>query len=239
MDGAARLLRGLLIATLCLLSSLACEAADLRFTVVSVDTEHERLELFLNDDSGAPLKRLDRLASWLRTKNKTLKFAMNAGMFHRDYSPVGLFVQDGVELAPLNQSGGYGNFYLKPNGVFLISASGPHVVETSEYPAMASGVRLATQSGPLLVRRGVIHPAFNAASTSRLIRNGVGVSRNKVFFVISEQPVNFHEFATYFRDSLHCQDALYLDGVVSSLYSVELHRNDFHVDLGPMVGVAQ
>lgn len=100
-------------------------------------------------------------------------------------------------------------------------------------------MRIATQSGPLLVRNGVLHPAINAASTSRLLRNGVGISGDTVIFVISEQPVNFYEIATYFRDELHCPDALYLDGVVSSLYSTDLQRNDSTVDLGPIIGVVQ
>ncbi|HWW75743.1 MAG TPA: phosphodiester glycosidase family protein, partial [Pyrinomonadaceae bacterium] len=99
--------------------------------------------------------------------------------------------------------------------------------------------RLATQSGPLLVRHGAIHPAFDAASTSRLLRNGVGVSGDTVLFVISERPVNFYELAAYFRDELHCTDALYLDGVVSSLYSADLQRDDSKVDLGPIIGVVR
>src|SRR6185436_15174897 len=106
-------------------------------------------------------------------------------------------------------------------------------------PALAHDVRLATQSGPLLVRNGVVNPAFDAASPSRVIRNGVGISKNTILFVISEQPINFYEFAVFFRDELQCQDALYLDGVVSSLYSVNLRRNDSRADLGPIIGVIQ
>ena len=100
-------------------------------------------------------------------------------------------------------------------------------------------MRLATQSGPLLVRRGVIHPAFRASSSSRLIRNGVGVTGNYAVFVISEKPVTFYELASYFRDELNCPDALYLDGVVSSLHSAELGRTDVKAELGPMIGVAR
>jgi uncharacterized protein YigE (DUF2233 family) len=213
--------------------------AKLRFTTIRVDVRTERIELFLRDDAGQTFKRFDRLRSWLANRNKRLRFAMNAGMFQPDFSPVGLLVQDGQQVSPLNLSDGTGNFFLKPNGVFLISESGPRIVESTEYPALAQGVRLATQSGPLLVRNGFLHPAINAASTSRLLRNGVGISGDTIMFVISEQPVNFYEIATYFRDELHCQDALYLDGVVSSLYSTDLQRNDSGVDIGPIVGVVQ
>lgn len=217
----------------------AGSVAHPRFTTIRVDVRTERVELFLRDDAGRTFNRFDRLRSWLAGRNERLRFAMNAGMFHPDLSPVGLLVQDGRQVSPLNLSDGDGNFFLKPNGVFFVSESGPRIVETTEYPALARGVRLATQSGPLLVRNGVLHPAINAESTSRLLRNGVGISGDTVMFVISEQPVNFYELATYFRDELRCPDALYLDGVVSSLYSTDLQRNDSTVDLGPIIGVVQ
>jgi uncharacterized protein YigE (DUF2233 family) len=210
-----------------------------RFTTVRVDVRTNRLELFLQDETGRTFNRFDHLAAWLAGRNEQLSFAMNAGMYNPDFSPVGLMVQDGREIAPLNVADGKGNFFLKPNGVFFVSVSGPRIVETTEYPALAHGVRLATQSGPLLLRNGVVNPAFDATSTSRLIRNGIGISQNTVLFVISEQPINFYEFAVFFRDELQCQDALYLDGVVSSLYSVKLQRNDSRADLGPIIGVVQ
>ncbi|CAN7434070.1 phosphodiester glycosidase family protein [Variovorax paradoxus] len=232
----------LLLLALCLAgaaSMASAAAAEPRYTVVKIDVRKERLELFLHDDSGAPFKRFDRLEAWLAARNRQLVFAMNAGMYHADFSPVGLLVQEGREEAPLNLAAGAGNFFLKPNGVFLVSDAGPRVVESSEYAALPKeGVRLATQSGPLLLRRGVVHPAFIPDSDSRKIRNGVGVSGHTAIFVISEQPVNFYEFALYFRDVLHCRDALYLDGTVSALHSLALRRSDFTRELGPILGVA-
>jgi len=234
----------LLLLALCLAgaaslaSAAAAAATGARYTVVRVDLRKERLELFLRDDAGVEFKRLDRLEAWLAARNRQLVFAMNAGMYHADFSPVGLLVQEGREEAPLNLAAGAGNFFLKPNGVFLVSNAGPRVVESSEYPALAKDVRLATQSGPLLLRRGVVHPAFIPDSDSRKIRNGVGVSGHTAIFVISEQPVNFYEFALYFRDVLHCRDALYLDGTVSALHSLALRRSDFTRELGPIRGVA-
>lgn len=210
-----------------------------RFTTVRVDVRTDRLELFLRDETGRTFKRFDHLAAWLEGRNQHLRFAMNAGMYKPDFSPVGLLVQDGREISPLNVADGKGNFFMKPNGVFFISESGPRIVETSEYPALARGVRLATQSGPLLLRNGVIHPALDVGSTSRFIRNGVGISKNTILFVISEQPINFYELAVFFRDELQCQDALYLDGAVSSLYSIRLQRNDSGADLGPILGIVE
>jgi uncharacterized protein YigE (DUF2233 family) len=224
-----------------LFASFSSTAAEPRYTVVRVDLRSEKLELFLNDDAGVAFKRFDRLDAWLKAHdNRQLVFAVNAGMYHADFSPVGLFVRDGREESPLNLANGAGNFFLKPNGVFLVSDAGPRVVESSEYPALAkSGVRLATQSGPLLLRRGVLHPALIPNSDSRKIRNGVGVTGHTAIFVLSETPVNFYDFALYFRDVLHCRDALYLDGTVSALHSKALGRSDFVRELGPILGVAQ
>lgn len=210
-----------------------------RFTTVRVDVQNDRLELFLLDEKGRAFNRFDNLATWLAGRKQDLRFAMNAGMYKPDFSPVGLLVADGRQISPLNLANGTGNFFLKPNGVFFVSGSGAQIVATTEYPARAKGVRLATQSGPMLLRNGVVNSAFDPASTSRLIRNGVGVSNGVIVFVISEQPVNFYELAVFFRDELKCQDALYLDGVVSSLYSVALNRNDSRADLGPIVGVVR
>ena len=138
----------------------------------------------------------------------------------------------------MNLEAGQGNFFLKPNGVFAVTEQGARIVESSRYEHLGEKVRLATQSGPLLVLNGILHPAFRHGSGNKLVRNGVGVrTAQQVCFVISEAPVNFDEFARLFRDELKCPDALFLDGTVSSLHSETLKRSDFHIDLGPLIGV--
>lgn len=207
------------------------------YTVAEVDLGAESLELFLKDDKGATFKRFSTLDQWLDARGRKLVFAMNAGMYHPDYSAVGVFVAEGKELAPVNLQSGAGNFFLKPNGVFAITGRGASIVESSRYGELGN-VRLATQSGPMLVLGGKLHPAFIRGSENKLHRNGVGVRGAKsVVFVISEAPVNFDEFARLFRDELKCPDALFLDGTVSSLHATALKRSDFHIDLGPLIGV--
>ncbi len=79
------------------------------------------------------------------------------------------------------------------------------------------------------MRNGHLHPAFHENSQSHLVRNGVGVpSPDIAIFVISDVQVNFYEFATFFRDQLHCPDALFLDGPAKSSVAIptELKRND-------------
>lgn len=229
--------RILMLLLLCMLGRPAQAAA--RYTVITVDPASERIGLFLNDEAGAPLKTFKRLEAWLSSRNEELLFAMNAGMFHADFSPVGVLVQNGKQIAPLNLDDGVGNFFLKPNGVFLLTGAGPMVLASSEYPLIKEPVLLATQSGPLLLRNGEIHPAFDPQSHSRHIRNGVGVVDGKAVFVISQQPVTFHEMATFFRDELHCRDALYLDGALSGIYSPKLGRHDKPGALGPLLAVTR
>jgi uncharacterized protein YigE (DUF2233 family) len=216
------------------------ETSGKRVTICRVNVRKERLQLFHRDEFGQPFKRFDRLNAWLQSRGGQLLFAMNAGMYHADFSAVGLYVAEGKQFTPLNTAQGDGNFFLKPNGVFAITEGGARIVESSEYPRLRERVILATQSGPLLVLGGRLHHAFKANSESRLFRNGVGVpSPEMAIFAISEAPLNFHEFATMFRDELHCPDALFLDGTISSLHSAELKRSDFRMDLGPIIGITR
>ena len=216
------------------------EIAGKRITICRVNVKKERLQLFHRDENGQPFKRFPPLVKWLEERGQTLTFAMNAGMYERDYSALGVSVAEGKELTPLNTAVGEGNFFLKPNGVFLVSERGARIVETSEYPQLKERILVATQSGPLLVHNGKMHPAFREGSENRLFRNGVGVpSPDVALFAISEAPVNFHEFTTMFRDVLHCPDALFFDGTVCSLYAPKLKRNDFRIDLGPFIGVTE
>ncbi len=213
---------------------------ETRSTVCRVDLRTDRLQLFLKDATGAPFKSLRHLAEVLQGQAQELVFAMNAGMFREDYSPLGLLVLDGQQIHRINLATGFGNFYMKPNGVFVVSPSGARIVESSQYASLQDFVIFATQSGPLLVSAGVIHPGLNPEGTSRNIRNGIGViNANEVVFAISEEPINFYDFALLFRDRLKCSDALYLDGNVSSLYVRSLGRDDEHAFLGPILGVTR
>lgn len=209
------------------------------YTVVRVDTTRQDLRLFWRDAQGQPWRRLSRLAEAQAGQGRRLAFGMNAGMYHADLSPVGLLVLDGREVAPLNLAGGDGNFFLKPNGVFLLGPSGPKVVDAVDYPTVSAGVRWATQSGPMLVKDGRIHPQFRPDSASRYIRNGVCAQGSVAVFVISERPVSLFDLAQFFRDDLQCRDALYLDGAVSTLYAPAQGRTGQVKDLGPLLGVLE
>ena len=165
---------------------------------------------------------------------------MNGGMYGDDRMPVGLYIEDGRMMKAANTASGRGNFHLKPNGVFYAAGESAGVLETGRYLAARPRAEIATQSGPMLVIDGRIHPAFSEDSTSRKLRNGVGVRQGQVvLFAISDAPVTFIEFAHLFKDGLGCRDALFLDGSVSSLYAPSLGRSDGLAPLGPIIGAVE
>ena len=228
------------IALLCLLAApaVACEQIthrDARFTVCEVAPD-ARVELFLRDEAGNILGAFSSVKSRV---DGTIVMAMNAGMYHDDRRPVGLYIEDGIQEAPIVTRAGPGNFGLLPNGVFCLRTDRSDVIESRAFAANPPACTDATQSGPMLVIDGALHPRFLPDSTSRNIRNGVGTSTDgqRVVFAISDDAVTFHEFGTLFRDTLDLPNALYFDGRISRLYAPAVGRNDFGLPLGPIVAV--
>jgi len=211
-----------------------------KFTVCAFDPRHDDIRLFLSGPDDKPYGSLAALAAALRTKGQSLVFAMNAGMFREDLSPVGLYVENRKKLHDADNRGGATNFHMKPNGVFWVGDGVAGIAETSRFLADRAGARYATQSGPMLVIDGRIHPKIKPNGTSAKIRNGVGAcDGGAVMFAIADEPVTFDAFARLFRDGLGCPNALFLDGSVSSLYAPELNRDDELGPIGPIVGVVR
>ncbi len=213
---------------------------DNDYTICRFDLRQESLRLFSMNPGGEPYGSFLALEAALREKDLELVFAMNAGMYGEDLKPIGLYVEDGRRLKKANRRDGPGNFHLKPNGVFFIDGDKGGVMETEAYLASGLSPRYASQSGPMLVIDGEIHPKFSAEGTSYQRRNGVGSpDPHTLVFAISEGSVNFHSFARLFRDHLMCANALFLDGSISSLHAAELSRSDGFFDLGPIVALAK
>lgn len=220
----------------------ACEAVTFegaRFTVCTADPGRHEIRLVVAGADSLPVREFERLAAALGPDASRLSFAVNAGMFEEDGSPVGLAIGNGERRHKLNRRDAGGNFHLKPNGVVFGDANGPwRVLATDAYAAGTRTPDFATQSGPMLVINGALHPRFDENGTSLHIRNGVGVDEaGRAHFAISEEAVSFGRFARLFRDRLHCPNALFLDGSVSRLWDAHGGRQDVGARVGPLLAV--
>jgi uncharacterized protein YigE (DUF2233 family) len=231
-------------------ASAACRSEsfeDNGYIVCSFDLAETDLRFFWQHPDGDAFGTFTALAGHLEGNGERLAFAMNGGMYGEDYSPIGLYIENGVELARANTRSVAAdvkpvpNFYKKPNGIFYVGKDGAGVMTTEAFLEAKPQARFATQSGPMLVTGGEVNPLFIPGSSDHNPRNGVcAPTPSTVDFVITEGTVNFHDFARFFRDKLACEDALFLDGgSASALYAPELGRNDGpgHGGFGPIIGV--
>jgi uncharacterized protein YigE (DUF2233 family) len=190
--------------------------------IVSYKTRAEKIKFFLKDDNGNYFNNHGNLKKHLEANGKILKFAMNGGMYLEDSSPQGLFIEQFRIIKKLNKKkASYGNFYMQPNGVFYISRSAAASIAPTSEIETTKRMRFATQSGPMLLINGKMHPKFTQGSKHLHIRNGVGILPNgDVLFAMSKEVINFYDFASYFAKK-GCKDALYLDGAISKTYLPE------------------
>lgn len=222
-------------------SCTASEFDGARFTICSVELDRDDLRLFHTDADGRPYGSFRAVDAALRGEGLRLGVAMNAGMYHADRMPVGLYVENGRETSPLVTAAGPGNFGLLPNGVFCVEGERARVIESRRFAAEPPACDFATQSGPMLVIDGALHPRFLEGGSSTYVRNGIGVSDDgrTVYMAISDERVNFHHFGRLFRDGLEVSDALYLDGSISRLYDSAAPRHDIGPAMGPIVGTVE
>lgn len=223
------------------LAAATCAEVNYRnnsYTLCEVDVTAQELRLFLYDESDTPYGQFQTVNAALAKEGKTLGFAMNAGMYHDNRAPVGHYIEHGVELMRVIPNAGPGNFGLLPNGVLCLTPRRARVIETLAYIKDAPDCTHATQSGPMLVIDGALHPRFLPDSTSRYVRNGVGTNAQgtRAVFVISNNAVTFHDIGSFFRDHLKLPNALYFDGNISRLHAPDLRRSDFGFALGPIIG---
>ncbi|MFK0685571.1 phosphodiester glycosidase family protein [Ochrobactrum sp. BD67] len=240
-------------ATLALAQSVRAEACNSQTfentNYIICEAKADGLHLFWKNADGEPYRNFSKLADAAVNRGKNLVFALNAGMYQPDFSPMGLYVEDGRELRPVSKatpprgSGPVPNFYKKPNGVFYLDDKGAEILPTDRFMKQRIKPRLATQSGPMLVIGNRINPIFILGSTDKTRRSGVGVcDGGAIRFAASEDAVNFHDFAKLFRDHLQCPNALFLDGGGGAgIYVPALERNDisWHGGYGPMFGFVE
>lgn len=193
----------------------------------------DQLQLFLKNQQGQIYKKFATVQK--EHKKCQISFAMNAGMYHPNFAPVGLYIEQGKQQIELNQQKNkFGNFFMQPNGVVAWNNKQAVIKTTEQYLKSNFKARYATQSGPMLLINGEINPIFVKNSDSLKVRNGVGIKNNQLYFVISRGKINFYNFADIFKSQLKTDQALYLDGSISSAFIPQVKRNDQTYDLGPM-----
>ena len=205
-----------------------------QFTVC--DAGEGRIELLAAAPGEIPIRQFAQAEAKLGSRAARVAFAMNGGMYDEAGRPIGLAIVEGRQVHAINRRKGGGNFHLMPNGVFQVHKDGRAEVVTSGRWKPSPTVRLASQSGPMLVIDGKLHPAFDRDGTSRYIRNGVGIGpQGQPLFVISDGPVSLGKIARFYRDELKSRNALFFDGAVSALWDPATGRRDLTKPLGPMV----
>lgn len=224
-------------------TSSACEPVifeETPLTHCTADPTLHAIHMVHADADGVAHRRFANYAASRPADAAPVVFAMNGGMFNEVGDPIGYYVENGERIQTLNRAEGPGNFHMLPNGVFFGDASSEWRVWDTQrfFDNVTRRPEFGTQSGPMLVYAGELHPDFDVDGESRKIRNGVGVDPSgRAHFVISETPVSFGSFARFFRDVLRTPNALFLDGSVSQLWDPENGRMDARAPLGPLIVV--
>lgn len=209
------------------------------FISYTANPHKQNIKFFWKNDSGKIYKSLGNLKEQLAAKNKKLIFAMNGGMYKVGNVPQGLYIKNNITLNELDTLQGKGNFYLQPNGIFYIRKNGSAEICPTAMFKNDGSIKYATQSGPMLVKNGSLHPAFKENSANLNIRNGVGIlPNNEIIFAMSKNKINFYNFAMFFKD-MGCKNALYLDGLVSRTYLPGKGWEQTDGDFGVMIGITE
>jgi uncharacterized protein YigE (DUF2233 family) len=203
---------------------------EVSLTHCIADPGQHRIALANAPKGGLPYGSLPAFAESVDAA--MIAFAMNGGAYGDDLKALGYYVEAGERLSEFNRGdapeGNTSNFFMKPNGVFFGTEGTWRVLSTDAfYASVSDRPQFGTQSGPMLVIEGKLHPEIKDNGPSRAIRNGVGVdAKGMAHFVISDAPISFGQLARYFRDDLKTPNALYLDGKVSALWDPARGRLD-------------
>lgn len=221
--------------------TLNIEIENVSFAVCAIDLRKDKLAMYWKSDTGQVYGSLEALNASLQKQGKMVVCGTNGGIFDESQKPLGLYIEKGKELRRLNlRRNAYGNFYLEPNGVFILYSKHAEIVTTDEYQAKPDTekelISFANQSGPIMIRDGEINPLFRPGSTNVTTRNAICVQApTNIALVAAQEPVNFYDFAHMLKNRFGCQSALYLDGTVSTFYPSR--RLEFKRPVGTLFAV--
>ncbi len=236
IPGILLILSATFISFLTIKSSEKTYIEELQLVTYEINPKNQKLQFFWKNKRDKNYKNFQNLKSELQNEGKRLVFAMNGGMYFKDLSPQGLYIESGIIKSDIDTvQNGYGNFYLQPNGVFYLTKNREPVICTTKSYRYNQKIEYATQSGPMLVIDGKIHPKFTIGSPNVHIRNGVGILPNgNLLFAMSKEKVNFYDFANYFKKK-GCKKALYLDGFVSRTYLPSVNWKQLDGNFGVII----
>ena len=207
------------------------------FILHTYNPNTEIISMYYKDASNKLIRTLGSLKQFVESSKKELIFAMNGGMYHPNFAPVGLFIADHTLHTSVNLNRGTGNFFIQPNGVFYVDANEKPGICLAKDIHTVQKIKHATQSGPMLIINRRINPYFSDTSNYFNIRNGVGITKHgKLIFAMSRKPVTLYEFAHYFKQQ-RCVNALYFDGSISKTYAPRSRWTQVNGNFGVMIGV--
>jgi uncharacterized protein YigE (DUF2233 family) len=222
------------------------EHLDLTHSYISytANPDSGQIRMYWKDDEQNILGSIGNLKTYTQKNGLQLLYACNGGMYMQNQAPLGYYIEQGKTLQKINTKTGTGNFYLKPKGVFYVTKNnlpGINSIETAADRALLQqqNIQYLTQSGPMLVHNNAINSLFTKGSANINIRNGVGILPNgNAYFAMSTYPVNFYDFAKYFKDK-GCTEALYFDGFVSRSFCPQQNYTQLGGNFGVMVAVVK
>ena len=222
---------------------------DVKYNIFIADIDSTDISFHLiNPQTKKNYFSINALLQSQSLKGKKTLMVTNAGMYMPDFQPEGLFIENYKLITPIDTASPniVANFYLMPNGVFLIDSTGmPSILETKDYVKKygfqnAAKLKYATQSGPMLVINDSIHPKFIKGSKNFKIRSGVGIINDKkIIFIITQDEVNFYDFATFFNKVFLCKNALFLDGAISKMYLPTINPGEKGGKFGPLISATK
>ncbi|HUH73079.1 MAG TPA: phosphodiester glycosidase family protein [Chitinophagales bacterium] len=214
--------------------------------ILNTNSEQHEINFHLKSNSGIHYESISNLYNTLNSDTTEVLMITNAGMYLQNLDPQGLLIENSTIVKKLNliKSNNNTNFYMFPNGVFALDTNLQAIImETDSFSKNVpeSQIKHATQSGPMLLIDGKIHPKFINGSKNLNIRSGVGISsenHSNILFIISNSEVNFYDFASVYKNLFNCDNALYLDGAISQMYLKEFDKDKIPAGhFGPLISV--
>lgn len=100
-----RCLLPLALLPLAAVASAACTLTDPTLTLQSyrVDAQKERIAMYWQDRHGKAWGSLRSLLAGIDGDGR-VQMAMNGGIYDKAYAPLGLYIEDGKRLTPVNRS---------------------------------------------------------------------------------------------------------------------------------------